>query len=42
MAIQQYQDSFSGMGQSPFSSMLDQFFNDTVASRGSCPAFRPR
>lgn len=42
MAIQQYQDSFSGMGQSPFSSMLDRFFNDTVASRGRLSSFSPQ
>lgn len=42
MAIQQYQDSFSGMGHSPFSTMLDRFFNDTVASRGRLSSFSPQ
>ncbi|GAB2461037.1 hypothetical protein GCM10011375_11870 [Hymenobacter qilianensis] len=42
MAIQQYQDSFSGMSQSPFSAMLDRFFNDTVASRGRLSSFSPQ
>ncbi|WP_262712916.1 hypothetical protein [Hymenobacter radiodurans] len=42
MAIQQYQDSFSGLSQSPFSAMLDRFFNDTVASRGGYPVSRLR
>lgn len=42
MAIQQYQDSFSGMGQSPFSSMLDRFFNDSLASRGRVSSFSPQ
>ncbi|MGY2130631.1 Hsp20/alpha crystallin family protein [Hymenobacter sp. HD11105] len=42
MAIQQYQDSFSGMGQSPFSAMLDRFFNDSLASRGRVASFSPQ
>ncbi|MBC6608122.1 Hsp20/alpha crystallin family protein [Hymenobacter sp. BT188] len=42
MAIQQYQDSFSGLSQSPFSAMLDRFFNDTVASRGRLSSFSPQ
>ena len=42
MAIQQYQDSFSGMGQSPFSAMLDRFFNESLASRGRVSSFSPQ
>lgn len=42
MAIQQYQDSFSGMGNSPFSAMLDRFFNDSLASRGRVASFSPQ
>lgn len=42
MAIQQYQDSFSGLSHSPFSTMLDRFFNDSLASRGRVASFSPQ
>jgi HSP20 family protein len=41
MAIQKYQDSFSELSSSSFSSMLDRFFNDSLASRGRVNSFSP-
>ncbi|WP_157530751.1 Hsp20/alpha crystallin family protein [Hymenobacter norwichensis] len=41
MAIQKYQDSFSELSSSSFSSMLDRFFNDSLASRGRVNLFSP-
>ncbi|QDA60201.1 Hsp20/alpha crystallin family protein [Hymenobacter jejuensis] len=42
MAIQKYQDSFSDMMPTNFSSMLDRFFNDSMASRGRVSNFSPQ
>ena len=42
MAIQKYQDSFSDMMPQNFSTMLDRFFQDSVASRGRMAAFSPQ
>lgn len=42
MAIQKYQDSFSELSSSSFSSMLDRFFNDSLASRGRVSSFSPQ
>jgi len=42
MAIQKYQDSFSDMMPGSFSSMLDRFFNDSLASRGRVASFSPQ
>lgn len=42
MAIQKYQDSFSDMMPSSFSSMLDRFFTDSLASRGRINSFSPQ
>ncbi len=39
MAIQKYQDSFADMMPQRFSTMLDRFFQDSVAGRVS--AFSP-
>lgn len=41
MAIQKYQDSFSDLASSNFSSMLDRFFNDSIAARGRVNSFSP-
>lgn len=41
MAIQKYQDSFSDLASSSFSTMLDRFFNDSLASRGRVNSFSP-
>ncbi|GAB3299302.1 Hsp20/alpha crystallin family protein [Hymenobacter tenuis] len=41
MAIQKYQDSFSDQASSSFSTMLDRFFNDSLASRGKVNSFSP-
>lgn len=41
MAIQKYQDSFSDLASSNFSSMLDRFFNDSLAARGRVSSFSP-
>ncbi|WP_139925216.1 Hsp20/alpha crystallin family protein [Hymenobacter sp. DG01] len=41
MAIQKYQDSFSDMNSSSFSTMLDRFFSDSLASRGRVNSFSP-
>jgi HSP20 family protein len=41
MAIQKYQSSFPGAGSS-FSSMLDRFFNDSLASQGRVASFSPQ
>ncbi|WP_345227523.1 Hsp20/alpha crystallin family protein [Hymenobacter koreensis] len=42
MAIQKFQDSFSDMmPSSSFSTMLDRFFNDSLASRGRVNSFSP-
>ncbi|OUJ76118.1 Hsp20/alpha crystallin family protein [Hymenobacter crusticola] len=42
MAIQKYQDSFSDVMPGSFSSMLDRFFNDSLASRGRVASFSPQ
>jgi HSP20 family protein len=42
MAIQKYQDSFSDMMPSSFSSMLDRFFTDSLATRGRVNSFSPQ
>lgn len=42
MAIQKYQDSFSDMMPVTFSSMLDRFFTDSLASRGHVNSFSPQ
>ncbi|HEX8505262.1 MAG TPA: Hsp20/alpha crystallin family protein [Hymenobacter sp.] len=42
MAIQKYQDSFGDMMPQSFSSMLDRFFQDSVAGRGRVSAFSPQ
>jgi HSP20 family protein len=42
MAIQKYQDSFSDMMPGSFSSMLDRFFSDSLASRGRVASFSPQ
>jgi HSP20 family protein len=41
MAIQKYQDSFLDMMPTTFSTMLDQFFTDSVAARGRVNSFSP-
>jgi len=41
MSIQKHQDSFSDMASSNFSTMLDRFFNDSLASRGRVNSFSP-
>lgn len=41
MSIQKFQDSFSDMASSNFSTMLDRFFNDSLASRGRVNSFSP-
>ncbi|UYZ62324.1 Hsp20/alpha crystallin family protein [Hymenobacter weizhouensis] len=41
MAIQKYQDAFSDLASSSFSTMLDRFFNDSLASRGRVSSFSP-
>ncbi|SHL65960.1 Hsp20/alpha crystallin family protein [Hymenobacter psychrotolerans] len=41
MAIQKYQDSFSDLSSSSFSTMLDRFFSDSLASRGRVSSFSP-
>lgn len=41
MAIQKYQDPFSELASSSFSSMLDRFFTDSLASRGRVSSFSP-
>ncbi|MFD1467629.1 Hsp20/alpha crystallin family protein [Hymenobacter caeli] len=42
MAIQTYQDSFGDLVPQTFSTMLDRFFNDSVAGRGRVAAFSPQ
>ncbi len=42
MAIQKYQDSFSDPVSASFSTMLDRFFNDSLASRGRVNSFSPQ
>jgi HSP20 family protein len=42
MAIQKYQDSFADMMPQSFSTMLDRFFQDSVAGRGRVSAFSPQ
>ncbi|MBD2769740.1 Hsp20/alpha crystallin family protein [Hymenobacter sp. BT664] len=42
MAIQKYQDSFGDMMPMSFSTMLDRFFQDSLASRGRVSAFSPQ
>ncbi|MBJ6107943.1 Hsp20/alpha crystallin family protein [Hymenobacter sp. BT523] len=42
MAIQKYQDSFGDMMPQSFSSMLDRFFQDSMAGRGRVSAFSPQ
>ncbi|SFQ36453.1 Hsp20/alpha crystallin family protein [Hymenobacter arizonensis] len=42
MAIQKYQDSFGDTMPQSFSSMLDRFFQDSVAGRGRVSAFSPQ
>lgn len=42
MAIQKYQDSFSDMMPTTFSTMLDRFFNDSMAARGRVNSFSPQ
>lgn len=42
MAIQKYQDSISDPMSSSFSTMLDRFFNDSLASRGRVSSFSPQ
>ncbi|GAB3242396.1 hypothetical protein GCM10027346_38610 [Hymenobacter seoulensis] len=41
MAIQKYQDPFTDVMPSSFSTLLDRFFNDTVATRGQWNTFSP-
>jgi HSP20 family protein len=41
MSIQKYQDSFSDLASANFSSMLDRFFNDSIAARGRVNSFSP-
>ncbi|MBC6605894.1 Hsp20/alpha crystallin family protein [Hymenobacter sp. BT188] len=40
--LQQYQDPFTDMMPSRFSSMLDRFFDDTVTARGQLSTFSPK
>ncbi|WP_071892455.1 Hsp20/alpha crystallin family protein [Hymenobacter sp. PAMC 26628] len=42
MAIQTYQDSFGNLVPQTFSTMLDRFFNDSVAGRSRVAAFSPQ
>lgn len=42
MAIQKYQDSFADMMPQSFSTMLDRFFQDSMAGRGRVNAFSPQ
>ena len=42
MAIQKYQDSFADMMPQSFSTMLDRFFQDSVAGRSRVSAFSPQ
>ncbi|MCB2406364.1 Hsp20/alpha crystallin family protein [Hymenobacter lucidus] len=42
MAIQKFQDNLSDMMPASFSSMLDRFFNDSLASRGRLSSFSPQ
>ena len=42
MAIQKYQDSFGDSMPQSFSSMLDRFFQDSMAGRGRVSAFSPQ
>jgi len=42
MAIQKYQDPFFDMMPTTFSTMLDRFFNDSLASRGRVSSFSPQ
>ncbi|GAC1592826.1 MAG: hypothetical protein NVS3B25_13900 [Hymenobacter sp.] len=42
MAIQKYQDSFADVMPQSFSTMLDRFFQDSVAGRGRVAAFSPQ
>lgn len=42
MAIQKYQDPFFDSMPGSFSSMLDRFFNDSMASRGRVNSFSPQ
>ena len=42
MAIQKYQDSFADAMPQSFSTMLDRFFQDSMAGRGRAAAFSPQ
>ncbi|GAB3297600.1 Hsp20/alpha crystallin family protein [Hymenobacter humi] len=42
MAIQKYQDSFGDMMPQSFSTMLDRFFQDSMAGRGRVSTFSPQ
>lgn len=42
MAIQKYQGSFGDMMPQSFSTMLDRFFQDSMAGRGRVSAFSPQ
>ncbi|MBF9236217.1 Hsp20/alpha crystallin family protein [Hymenobacter sp. BT683] len=42
MAIQKYQDSFGDVMPQSFSTMLDRFFQDSIAGRGRVSAFSPQ
>jgi len=42
MAIQRYQESFGDVASTSFSTMLDRFFNDSLASRGRVSSFSPQ
>jgi HSP20 family protein len=42
MAIQKHQDSFGDTMPMSFSTMLDRFFQDSIASRGRVSAFSPQ
>lgn len=42
MAIQRYHDSFSDMMPTTFSTMLDRFFNESMATRGRVASFSPQ
>ncbi|PJJ53081.1 Hsp20/alpha crystallin family protein [Hymenobacter chitinivorans] len=42
MAIHKYQDPFADMMPATFSSMLDRFFNDSLAARGRVASFSPQ
>ncbi|OGX85615.1 Hsp20/alpha crystallin family protein [Hymenobacter glacialis] len=42
MAIQKYQDSFGDMMPQSFTTMLDRFFQDSMAGRGRVSTFSPQ